>query len=357
MNQSGSVTEDKSESKASSSSDINIPEFILKYLRFLDSGFEISQIIKDEYPRLVLRVKIKGRDCLVKAVRNLTLWKKPGRYFRFQKEIFLYSQLEMLEFRHFQYPRLRHTDGEKLIVTDFVAHDPSLSPDKYFCDSAIKAVLELNVCDFPYEKHGGLGWTWEKINRWKFSRSTKTLRHLFEGFFIRRKIPLFLLVETLSFWIKAFLGSTKLKYPLLVHRDIFKANILRPDKRSIYFIDFEKAGLEKRWVFVDALKIAQADPLFFRENEGLISGFPRFKVKLLENYWKDLLSYRPELGTNLEAYKLQLKFCILGWTLKKMVKEKLTPLQEKHLIRFLKTVILGSDEHFENWINNLPGSE
>ena len=354
MNQSGATTENQNKLDTLSSSGNNIPLFIQRYLGSLDPGFEIVKIIRDKYPRLILRANIEERDCLVKAVRSLTLWKKPGRYFRFQKEIFIYSQLEKLEFRHFHYPGLTHTDGKRILITDFVENDPGLPADQNFYDSAFQAILELNACGFPCEKRGGPGWTWEKINRWKFSRSTKTLRNLLEGFFIRRKVPLSLFMKILSFWAGSISSSTKLKKPLLVHRDIFRANIRRPDKSRVYFIDFEKMGLEKRWVFVDALKIAQAEPLFFEESEEGCAGFPRFHIRLLEGFWEKLVFYRQELGPDKGAFKLQLRFCLLGWTLKKLVKEKVSSLQRLQLVGFLERVILARGNEFEDWLEKCP---
>jgi len=332
----------------------DIPLFIQKYLGSLDPEYAITRLIRDKYPRLILRVDIMGRDCLLKGVRSFSFWKKPGRYLRFKKEIFIYSQLEELEFGFFYYPKIRNADGKQIIITEFIEDDPNLTQDLDFRNRALKGILELNICDFAYHKKGGLGWTWEKINRWKFSRSTKTLRNLFEGIIIRRKMPLSLFMKILSFWAGSISSSTKLERPLLVHRDIFRANIRRPDKSRIYFVDFEKMGLEKRWVFVDALKIAQAEPLFFEEGEKDYAGFPRFHIQLLEGFWEKLLFFRPELGSDKGAFKLQLRFCLFGWTLKKLVKEKLSPIHRVQLVRFIETVILGQSHEFEEWLEKCP---
>jgi len=327
-----------------------LPLKIKRYIHELDPNFEVVRIYKNKPTRMALHIRLNGKNCLLKAIKKNTSWKKPGSYFRFQKETFIYSRLENTSFLFFHYPRLMHTDGKSFIITEFIKNDPSLFRDYAFFSRAMKALAEINSIDFPFTDRGGLGWYWEKTNRWKFSRTTKTLRNLLEGFIIRRNIPFSIFLKTILFLNKSYFNSTKLKRPILVHRDIFKANILGPDESRIYFIDFEKMGIEKRWVFVDALKIAQAEPLFFPASDVAYAGFPRFYIKLLENFWKDLLCRRPEFKIINKNFKLQLNFCLLGWTLKKLVKERHSPKQEKNLILFLETVVLGSEHHFEDWV-------
>ncbi|MFO7729101.1 MAG: phosphotransferase, partial [Desulfonatronovibrio sp.] len=293
-----------------------------RYLCSQDPDFEILRVIRDKYPRLVMRVRVRDRDCLVKAVRKNTPWKRPGRYFRFQKEIFVYTRLQNLDFLFFRHPELLHTDGKSYIISEYIQDDPSLPKDPAFFSRAIKAVAELNACDFPYADKGGPGWFWEKFNRWKFSRTTKTLRNLMEGFFIRRTVSVSVFVRSLAFWRKAAAGVKALDKPVLLHRDVFKANILYSHLDGINFIDFEKAGLEKRWIFSDALKIAQAEPLYFSQDAGGYAGFPRFYTSLLENYWNEFKIRRPGFKPGPDDYKMQQKFCLLGWTLKKLVKER-----------------------------------
>jgi hypothetical protein len=331
--------------------DMDIPGFIRDYLYSLDPGYEISTVIRDKYPRLILRVKINGRDCLVKAVRRLTLWKRPGRYFRFQKEIFIYRRLDRLDFKHFRHPRLINTDGKRILVTEYIENQASLPMDESFHEQALKAVLELNTCDFPFQAKGGVGWLWEKINRWKFSRSTKTLRHLLEGTLISRDISLRIFGKALLFWARSLRSSAVFNPPLLMHRDIFHANILRPDPGSVFLIDFEKMGLEKRWVFGDALKVAQAGQWLFSaesQDEGdECSAW--FRADLIRAYWQGLLHGRPDIFAGPEHFTAQLKFCLLGIILSRLVKRNNSPGHKASLLRFIDEVILGPGEGFERW--------
>jgi len=336
------------------SSSTNVPLSVKKLLNSLDPEHEVVRIIRDNAPRLVLHVRLQDRECLVKILNGFWL-KRPGRYLRFQKEIFIYSQLEQMDFVSFHYPGLLRTDGRTFILTEFIINDPSLPrDDAFFYTAAMDAVLELNTCEFPFWKSGGAGWMWEKANRWKFSGSAKTLRNLIEGLCIRRKLPYFLLPGMLAFWVRSMAAASGIKKPLLMHRDIFKSNILRPDAEHVYVVDFEKMGLEKRWVFKDALKIAQADPLFFDGKENKLSGFPRFNGQLLEHYWKNLVRRRADIQPDREYFRLQLKFCLLGWTLKKLVKENPSLEMQQGLVRFIKSVILGPDKNFEKWFAELP---
>jgi hypothetical protein len=343
----------KADKKILTAQDIDIPGFICGYLYSLDPGYEVSRVIRDKYPRLVMRVKINGQDCLVKAVRGLTLWRRPGRYFRFQKEIFIYRQLDRLDFEYFHFPGLLHTDGKSILVTEFIENDPSLPLDRDFYESALKAVVELNTCDFPFTEKGGVGWLWEKINRWKFSRSTKTMRHLLEGFFITRQVSLVLFVQAMLFWVRAIKDSVKLKKPLLVHRDIFGSNILRPGPERICFIDFEKAGIEKRWVFVDALKISLARHWFSSgektDPNDDIKVFPGLCPRLLETYWRKLLPGHPEINSERKQFILQLRFCLLSWALSKLVKAGTRPEHKTALSRFIRETLLGREADFEKW--------
>ncbi len=274
------------------------------------------------------------------------------------KEIFIYRQLEQIEFKHFFYPKLKHTDGKTLIVTEFVSDSGSLPVDRKFYDSAIKAILELNTCDFPFYQIGGPGWVWERINRWKFSRSTKTLRHLFESFFIARSMSFQVFVKILFFWARSFGSSSRLKKPLLVHRDIFHANILRPDSKRTFFIDFEKMGMEKRWVFADALKVILAgQSLSSKKQGGAADGFEFFAhldPALLKTYWDELLLKRPEIDPDPDNFNLQLKFCILGWILSKLAKGKVSPATKRELTLFIEKIILGPDSQLEKWLNESP---
>ena len=334
----------------SSLSNAGLPGVVARYLYQQDPGFQVVRLIRDKFPRVVLHVRVKGRDCLVKALKDNAPWTRPGRYFRFQKEIFIYTRLNRLKFKDFRYPALIHARDKLFIVTDFISNNPSLCRDHVFFSQAMKAVLEMNTCSFPFNDNGGIGWFWEKSNRWKFSRTTKTLRNLCEGCFVKRKISGSMFVRLLAFWRESLARTAVLSTPLLVHRDIFSANILRPDRETIVFADFEKMGVEKRWVFGDALKIAQAEPLFFPEDERRFAGFPRFHAGLLETFWKDMVSIRPAVGQNHDDFKCQLKFCLLGWILKKLVKEKQAPKQDKNLTGFIEKVILGPDHIFDCWL-------
>lgn len=330
---------------------MDIPGFIREYLYSLDSGYKIFTVIRDKYPRLILRVRINGRDCLVKAVRGLTLWKRPGRYFRFQKEIFIYRQLDRLDFKHFRHPRLLNTDGKRILVTEFIENQASLPMDESFHKQALKAVLELNTCDFPFQAKGGLGWLWEKINRWKFSRSTKTLRHLLEGALVSREVPLRVFGKALLFWAGSLRCAARFKPPLLMHRDIFHANILRPDPDNVFFIDFEKMGLEKRWIFGDALKTAQAGQWIFpaqsRDEGEEFSTW--FRADLIRSYWHGLLQKRPDINAGPEHLIVQLKFCLLGLILSRLVKRNNSPRHKASLVRFMEEIIFGPDHVFEKW--------
>ncbi len=331
-----------------------LPRAVKNHLYAQDSGFEVVRVINDKYPRLVLHVRLDGKDRIIKTVKKNIPWKRPGRYFRFQKEIFIYTRLNNQDKNYFKHPGLISTDEKSFIITEYIPNDPSLPRDHAFFSQAVKAVLEMNACDFPYYDKGGPGWLWEKANRWKFSRTTKTLRNILEGFFIRRIIPVNVFIKAFEFWKKSVAESVAMSKPILLHRDIFKANILRPDSERLYFIDFEKMGMEKRWVFSDVLKIVQADPMFFQGSAGVLSGFPRFYIRLLEIYWDDLMRFRPELRKDHQNFKRQLKFCLLGWTLKKLVKEKPTPQQKKDLIRFLEAVILGPEHNLQDWMAKCP---
>ena len=304
---------------------------------------------------MVMHLKIKGRDCLLKALTTPYPWKKPGRRFRLQKEIFIYNQLNNISLFSFLYPQVLHTDGKNYIITDFIPNNPSLGRNEpLFYNQAVKSIQDLNTCDFPFKTFYCKGWVWERVNRWKCSRSAKTLRNLLEGAVIKGNVPVSSCPRLLSFWAKALFATKQLKKPLLVHRDIFKANILRPEPDKIYFVDFEKAGIEKRWVFVDALKIAQAEPLFFNCNDNKLNGFPRFYKCLLQQYWQGLQTRRTDINPDFHHFKLQLKFCLMGWTLKKLVKENPGPKKAKNLIRFMETVITGDDSCFDKWFSKLP---
>lgn len=331
-----------------------LPATVKDFLYKQDPDFKVLRVIKDKYPRLVLHVQICGNDCLIKAVKRNTPWRRPGRYFRFQKEIFINTRLKKLVFTYFQSPRLIHTDGKSFIVAEFISNNPSLPRDYVFLKQAIKAVAELNACDFPFTDKDGIGWFWEKFNRLKFSRSTKTVRNLLEGFFVRRTVGLKVFISSMIFCRRATQKVKPLNRPLLLHRDIFKSNIIYPDKDIVYFVDFEKMGLEKRWVFSDALKIAQADPLFFGPDAEHYAGFPVFYTGILKDFWNELLIERPELGLRKNDFNYQLKFCLLGWTLKKLVKEEHSAQQKKDLNRFLEHLVSGDDVYFKKWFSNCP---
>ena len=325
-----------------------------RILASLDPEYKVLRKIRDKDPRISVHIRLKGSECLLKVLKNNKFWKRPERRLRFQKEIYIYSRLQNIGFSWFHYPKLLETDTKYYILTEFIKNNPVNRQDSVFYFSAMKAVLEFNTCNFPFWEKGGPGWIWEKTNRWKHSRSSKTLRNLLEGSLLKGKVPFSLLLRMTSFWRKAISATPELKKPLLVHRDIFKANILCPAQGKIYFVDFEKAGMEKRWVFIDALKIAQAEPLFYDNNSGEISGFPRFYISLLENYWEGLLLRRSEIIPGKTHFKTQLKFCLLGWALKKVVKEDLGNKKEKDILRFIDTVILGPEEKFDHWFYSLP---
>ena len=301
-----------------------------------------------------MHVRLQDKDCLLKVLKTNFPLKRPGRRLRFQKEIFIYRRLQNIKFSWFHYPKLLKTDAKNYILTEFIINNSENRQDPAFYSSAIKAVLEFNTCNFPYWEKDGPGWIWERTNRWKHSRSSKTLRNLLEGSLIKGKLSFSLLLRITSFWRKAISATPALKNPLLVHRDIFKANILRPEQKKVYFVDFEKTGIEKRWVFVDALKIAQADPLFFNRRSGWLSGFPCFYACLLQEYWNSLITRRPEICSEYNKFILQLKFCLLGWSLKKLVKEYPDPERSADLIRFLQEVITGPEHYFEYWFEALP---
>lgn len=302
-----------------------------------------------------MHLKIQGRDCLLKALTTPYPWKRPGRQFRLQKEMFIYNRLKNINFYSFHYPKVSHTDGKSYIITDYIPNDPSLGRnDSLFYTQAIKSIQDFNTCDFHIKAFNCAGWAWERVNRWKFSRSAKTLRNLMEGAFIKGMVPISSFLKLFSFWAKAMFATKKLKSPLLVHRDIFKANILRPEPDKIYFVDFEKAGIEKRWVFVDALKIAQAEPMFFKRKGDEVNGFPRFYKCLIQQYWENLQTRRPEISADYQHFKLQLKFCLMGWTLKKLVKENPGDELAKNLVRFMETVIAEDDQYFDRWYSELP---
>ncbi len=304
---------------------------------------------------MVARVQVQGKDCLLKTFKDDRFWKRPGRRLRLQKEICIYNQLQSLDFTWFRHPEIEHTDGRNYVLTRFIQNNPALTrDDSLFFTTAMQAVLELNTCDFDFKSIDCPGWMWEKCNRYKFSRSGKTLRNLLEGVLIRARLPRTLLPRLTGFWCRAMASTRKLQKPLLVHRDIFQANILRPEPDKIYLVDFEKAGLENRWVFVDALKIAQAEPLFFDFTHGDFSGFPRFYACLLETYWKGLLTRRPDMNPEYSHFMLQLRFCLLGWTLKKLVKESLGHQRKADLIKFLEQIVTGPDHYYEKWLSNLP---
>ncbi len=320
----------------------------------MDPGYRVLKVIRDKDPRLVVHVRLQGRECLLKVLKESFPWKRPGRHLRFQKEIFIYSMLQHICFSRFRYPKLLNTDNKNYILTEFIINNSANRQDQVFYTSAMNAVLEFNTCDFPFHEKSCAGWIWEKTNRWKFSRSAKTLRNLLEGSLVKGKLSFLLLIKIIGFWRRAITYTPALKKPLLVHRDIFKANILYPKPGKIYFVDFEKAGLEKRWLFIDALKIAQAEPLFFNRRAGRLSGFPRFYACLLQKYWKGLITRRPEISPEYNQFILQLKFCLIGWCLKKLFKEDSDPERSAALIRFLQEVITGPEHYFEYWFEGLP---
>jgi len=324
-------------------------------LRSLDPDFSLTSLIRNKVPRVVARVQVQGKDCLLKTFTQDRFWKRPGRRLRLQKEIFIYSQLQPLAFNWFRHPELVFTDGRNYVLTRFIQNNPALArDDALFYTTAMQAVLEFNTCDFGFELRGCPGWMWEKNNRYKFSRSGKTLRNLLEGILIRNRLPRSLLPRLIGFWGQAMASTRKMHKPLLVHRDIFQGNILRPEPDKIYFVDFEKTGLEKRWVFVDALKIAQAEPLFFDQTCGALSGFPRFYVCQLQKFWEELTKRRLEINPEYRHFVQQLKFCLLGWTLKKLVKENPGSERKTGLIRFLEQPVTGPEHYFEKWFSCLP---
>ncbi len=331
-----------------------LPPPIKQTLEALDHDYKILRIIRNKEPRFAIQIQLQAKQCMLKTLTSQMPWKRLGRRLRFQKEIFIYSQFQAVSFSSFRHPQLLHTDGKSYIITEFIHNNYSLGrEDSLFYIQAMKSILEFNTCLFPLQSFNR-GWIWEKINRWKFSRSAKTLRNLIEGTAVKYKIPFSLLPRIFVFWGKAVTTTKKLHQPLLVHRDIFQANILRPEPDKIYFVDFEKAGIEKRWVFVDTLKIAQAEPLFFDHTWGDLSGFPRFYACQLQKFWEELTKRRPEINPEYRHFILQLKFCLLGWTLKKLVKETPGPQKEADLTRFLEQTVTGPEHYFEKWFSNLP---
>ncbi|MFO7729081.1 MAG: hypothetical protein R6X11_12205, partial [Desulfonatronovibrio sp.] len=94
--------------------------------------------------------------------------------------------------------------------------------------------------------------------------------------------------------------------------------------------------------------------LYFSQDAGGYAGFPRFYTSLLENYWNEFKIRRPGFKPGPDDYKMQQKFCLLGWTLKKLVKERPSAMQQKNLNRFLDNVILGPEHCFAEWLAQCP---
>ena len=335
-----------------------LPGYLRKKLYLLDPDFEVLKIVKNRYPRIAFQIRIKDGVFLVKALQSRIPWIRASRHFRFHKERFIYKQLGGVEFHFFRHPSLYHV-GNSYFITEFIPSDTGIKKDLAYYESAIIGIAEFNTSDFPYERHGCIGWVWEKLNRLKFAKSAKTLRTLCTGFFVKRKLPGRVFLKSLAFWKQSMAKTRRLKSPIIVHRDIFHGNILRPPNKKVVFIDFEKMGLEKRWFFIDALRLTQAEPLFFKEasdadENNETYGFPRFYATVLVKYWKFILERRPDIDGGDDHFRRQLRFSLLDWTLHKLVKEKHGREVNAMLVTFIDSVILGRHEEFEQWFRNLP---
>lgn len=335
-----------------------LPKFLKKNLYRLDPDFQVLKVVKNRYPRIAFQVRIKDGIFLIKALQSRFPWIRASRHFRFHKERFIYKHLGDVEFHFFRHPKVYHV-GNSFFITEFIPNDTSLKKDSAYYESAINGIAEFNTSDFPCERHGCIGWVWEKLNRLKFAKSAKILRTLCVGFFVKRKLPLRVFLKSLAFWKQSMAKTQRLTPPIIVHRDIFHGNILRPSSNQVVFVDFEKMGLEKRWFFIDALRLIQADPLFIKDASGsdennVKYGFPRFYAPVLVKYWNFLLERRPDIDGGDDHFRRQLRFSLLDWTLHKLVKEKHGKEVNAMLVTFIESVIMGRHEQFEQWFRRLP---
>lgn len=258
-----------------------------------------------------------------------------------------------MRFKNFNYPKLIYTDNESFVIIESVSNKYDKIKTGAHYESSINGIFEFNSCEFAFKKKDRKEYDWRKYKFFKRSRSMRILPNLVRGILPGGKLSLTLFVKALFFYAKSYIGTAKLKRPLLLHRDLrFGVNRIYPSKDKVYFIDFEKAGTEKRWVFVDALVLAEATPLFYPDDNVLLGGFPRFYRKMIDGYWKKILA--KDFGIKQEDYLTQLKVCLLSWSLRKIVKEKNIAGQQKEIKKFIKTVILGPKDNFYIWYKDLP---
>lgn len=137
----------------------------------------------------------------------------------------------------------------------------------------------------------------------------------------------------------AFLGVVKQRrtnYFFLIHNDLLPNILYKRKKDQIYFIDFEKTILSRKWLFIDPIH------LFFC--------FQNNRIKIKEEFWKE---YLPKIKKKVEFSEInffeQIRISILLRTLRRITSRSLPEVERKRYKKFLQEVLVPK-KSFENWL-------
>lgn len=134
--------------------------------------------------------------------------------------------------------------------------------------------------------------------------------------------------------IKCLFYSRSTNFPIFIHNDLDRNNVLLNEKNELFFIDFEDSIYEKKFIFVDIIDLA------FNQCDCTISS------SLINDYIHELRDNKVNVDSI--DIKVQIRFALLRRLILLLVSKKRSESQKNMYKYFLEKVILN-DQNYSEW--------
>jgi hypothetical protein len=250
------------------------------------------------------------------------------------RELQVYRQLSTIRFEHFKFPKLIKGKEHRYLLVEYVPSFNGWDKNEAARERVAKSLYEFNTSNLRF-KQGVV----EKILS-DIKRKTSLKILVWSFVVIPKSNGIWDAMTCLWVLFKCTLQQRKFKHHYFLHRDLIGNNnvLTSAENGDIYFIDFESAVEERRWILNDIIDVSLSTDLEVDRD-------------LLNEYMK-LLSESDKKRLNMKA---QVRIALIHRIVRRILSHNEYSKKNRHVwISFLKNILL-KDHHFDDWYEKNVG--
>lgn len=199
----------------------------------------------------------------------------------FDNELYIYNYLSSLNFTYFKYPELIYTDNRTYMISKYIPNNKDYKLSDSLKSSMINQLLEFQqkgqginqnlFRKLVFKIYKSLNW---KVFRWSVMN-------------LRRKYGRVYVIKSLKVIFESSFSQKKLPISFFIHDDLFgENNYIIDENNEIYFLDFEGAFTERKWILVDIIDMCIDGESLKLDNDRLVYYLNELKKQNIKIYDK-----------------------------------------------------------------------